>query len=73
MDNHTPLLTQKAIDELKLIYHDEYGTDLSDDDAWEMGNRLLRVFAVLLRIPTNARHCRAVRTASRLTDRDPDP
>jgi len=44
-----PALSQKDIDELKVIYHRKYGEDLADDDAWEMGNRLIRVFAVLTR------------------------
>lgn len=45
------LLTQEAIDELKAIYRKHYGEDLPDDEAQEMGNRLLRVFAVLTRGP----------------------
>lgn len=40
-------LSKKAIDELKAIYKECYGEDLSDEDAWEMGHRLLRVFYVL--------------------------
>ena len=42
-------LSRKAIEELKTIYKDCYGEELSDDDAWEMGHRLLRVFYVLTR------------------------
>jgi hypothetical protein len=44
-------LTQSAIDELKEIYKKEYGKELSNDEAWEMGHRLLRLFAVLIRKP----------------------
>lgn len=40
-------LDQKAIDELKEIYRQEYGEELSDEEAWEMGNRLLRLFMIL--------------------------
>lgn len=43
------LLTQKAIDDLKAIHHRKCGSDLSDREAREMGDRILRVFAVLLR------------------------
>lgn len=42
-------LPQVAIDELKVIYKKKYGTDLSDDEAWEMGNRLIRFFSVIYR------------------------
>ena len=45
---HMPL-SRKAIEELKTIYKDAYGKELSDHDAWEMGHRLLRVFYVLTR------------------------
>jgi hypothetical protein len=44
-------LTQKAIDDLKAIHRRKTGQELSDDDAWEMGNRLIRLFAVLTREP----------------------
>ncbi len=42
-------LSRKAIEELKEIHKKHYGKDLSEDEAWEMGNRLLRVFDVLTR------------------------
>ena len=61
-------LTQKAIDDLKAIYRRKYGADLSDDEAWEMGNRLLRVFAVLTRLPAPQRGVDRVRTASTRPD-----
>jgi len=44
------LLTQKAVDDLKAIYHRKTGSDLSDHDAREMGDRILRVFDVLTRV-----------------------
>jgi hypothetical protein len=44
------LISQKAIDELKAIYRRKYGANLSDREAREMGDRLLRVFAVLTRV-----------------------
>lgn len=44
-------LTEKAIDELKEIYRRKTGEELSDEEAWEMGNRLVRLFAILARPP----------------------
>jgi hypothetical protein len=61
-------LTQKAIDELKEIHRQKTGESLSDDEAWAMGHRLLRIFAILTRSPTNETPRDEVRTASRLTD-----
>jgi hypothetical protein len=46
------MLDRKAIEELKAIHRREFNRDLTDDEAWEMGNRLLRIFAVLMRVPT---------------------
>ena len=43
-------LTQEAIDEFKTIYKKEFGEDISDGEAREMGTRLLRVFRVLLEV-----------------------
>ena len=57
------MLTQKDIDELRAIYRKKYGKDLSNDDAWEMGNRLLRLFAVLTSLPTESDDRRGVRTS----------
>ena len=42
-------LRREAIDEFKTIYQDEFGEDISDDEAQEMGLRLLRLFDLLLR------------------------
>ncbi len=44
-------LSKRAIENLKVIYRNDYGEDLTDEEAWEMGNRLLRLFAVLMRLP----------------------
>jgi hypothetical protein len=48
-------LPRSAIEELKAIYRKHYGKDLTDDEAWAMGHRLLRVFAVLMRVPAPPR------------------
>ncbi len=37
----------------KAIHKKETGEDLTDDQAWEMGRRLLRLYAVLLRASNN--------------------
>lgn len=42
-------LTRQAIEELKEIHQRETGQVLTDDQAWEMGRRLLRLFGILLR------------------------
>jgi len=44
-------LTREAIEELKAIYREEFGEELSDDEAWEMGHRLVRLYTVLTRPP----------------------
>ncbi len=40
-------LNQSDIDELKQIYCEEFGKPISDEEAWEMGARLLRLFYIL--------------------------
>ena len=45
------LLNRHDIEELKAIHHERFGEQLSDDEAWEMGRRLMRLFSVLLRVP----------------------
>ena len=47
-------LTQEALDEFKAIYKKEFGEDISDAQAREMGTRLLRVFHVLLEVNDQA-------------------
>jgi hypothetical protein len=44
-------LNRSDIDELKTIYQERFNEELSDDEAWEMGRRLMRLFTVLLRKP----------------------
>jgi hypothetical protein len=44
-------LTQEAIDKLKAIYKRKTGEELSDEDAWEMGNRLIRIYSLLTSQP----------------------
>lgn len=44
-------LPPKAIEELKAIYHKEYGRDLPDQEAWAMAHRLIAAFDILTRPP----------------------
>ncbi len=41
-------LSHQAIEEFKAIYRDEFGEDISDDEAQEIDLRLLRLFDLLL-------------------------
>ncbi len=41
--------SEKALDELRRIYRDEFGEDISRDEAAEMGDRLVRLVRLLLR------------------------
>jgi hypothetical protein len=41
-------ITQHDIDQLKEIYKRQFGGDLSDEEAWEMGIRLVNLFRLLL-------------------------
>lgn len=40
-------LSKESIEEFKKIYKDEHGKDLTDQDAYEMGSRLVGLFDVL--------------------------
>ncbi len=42
-------LTQKHIDELKQIYKEEQGRELSDKEAWKAGVQLVTLFRLLLK------------------------
>jgi hypothetical protein len=42
------ILSRKAILEFKAIYHEEFGGEISDDEAQEMGLRLLKLLKLLL-------------------------
>jgi hypothetical protein len=44
-------LSLQAIEEFKRIYQEEFGRDISNDDAQEIGLRLLRLFGILLNPP----------------------
>jgi hypothetical protein len=47
-DMKTPhQLSREAIDEFKVIYQDEFGETLSDDEVREIATRLLRFFGIL--------------------------
>jgi hypothetical protein len=41
-------LSHQAVEDFKVIYRDEFGQDISDDEAQEMALRLLRLFDTLL-------------------------
>jgi len=41
--------SEKALDELRSIYRDEFGTDITRDQAQEMGTRLVTLLRILLR------------------------
>jgi hypothetical protein len=45
------LLTREDIEELKKIHKERFGEELTDDEAWEMGRRLMRLFDVPRRQP----------------------
>jgi hypothetical protein len=40
-------LSQKAIEEFKAIYQEEFNETLSDDEVREIATRLLRFFGIL--------------------------
>lgn len=42
-------LSRKAIEEFKVIYQEEFGEILSDDEVREIATRLLRFFGILVR------------------------
>ena len=47
-------LSQKAIDEFKVIYFKKFGVDLTDEQANELGVELLEFFKLIYRpIPKN--------------------
>ena len=47
----THQLSHQAIEEFKAIYQEEFHQTLSDDEAQEIGIRLLRLFDILLQPP----------------------
>ena len=46
-------LQQHHIDELKAIHKSDFGEELSDKEAWEMGTRLVELFRLLLKNAPN--------------------
>ncbi len=40
-------LTQEAIDKLKKIHYEEFGEELSNEEAWDMGIRLVNLAKTL--------------------------
>ena len=40
-------LSREATEEFKVIYHEEFGEVLSDDEVQEIAMRLLRFFGIL--------------------------
>lgn len=44
------MLSDKAIQEYKEIFKKEYGQDLTDAEAREQGERLLKFFEILIKI-----------------------
>jgi hypothetical protein len=48
-------LSHQAVQELKDIHRKNFGEHLTDEEAVAMGNRLLRLFAVILRVPAPPR------------------
>jgi hypothetical protein len=49
------MLTTNDITELQHIYFEETGERISMDEAWEMANRLFRLFDILTRVPEEPR------------------
>jgi len=41
-------LSPDAISELKRLYQEEFGACLSEEEAQEVGTRLLRIFSILM-------------------------
>jgi hypothetical protein len=41
-------LSRQAVEEFKAIYEDQFGQQISDDEAQEIALRLLRLFDLLL-------------------------
>jgi hypothetical protein len=53
MNNPPQQISRQAIEEFKAIYLEEFGQTITDDDAQEMGVRLLQLFAILAQPPEN--------------------
>lgn len=44
------MLSDKSVQEFKEIFKKEYGQDLTDTEAREQGERLLKYFEILIKI-----------------------
>jgi len=42
-------LSNKAIKEFKELYYEEYGKNISDEEAQEIGQRLISLFRIIYR------------------------
>jgi hypothetical protein len=49
------MLSDKAIQEFKDIFKKEYGQDLTDAEAREQGERLVKFFEILIRVDRRTR------------------
>jgi hypothetical protein len=47
-------IDQKAIDQLKRIHFEEFGEKLTNEEAWDMGLRLVNLFKTLAKNPNPA-------------------
>ena len=54
-------LSDKAIQEFKSIYREEFGEDISDAEAEEAAERVLRFFEIILQPLPNPPHSRPCR------------
>jgi hypothetical protein len=52
-------LSQKAIDEFRTIYKKEFGEEITDDEAQEMGQGLLRILDIIYRPLPKGHKCEA--------------
>jgi len=66
-------ISKQSLAEFKAIWCAKHGETLTDDQAAEMAARLLRVLAIILRLPDNPSVASEVRTASSLTNRSGGP
>lgn len=49
------MISHKSADELKKIFKEEYKTNLTDDEAKEVGQRLIDYFSLLIKIDNKAK------------------
>jgi len=61
------VIDQQAINDFKRIYTEEFGEEISDREAWEMGLNLLNLFVALTGRQTSIK----VENPQNLTDESP--